>query len=165
MKMKNLLLGLILASIVASGQKTHAEAANGSPTVAGRAGIAEMLNYQGIKTKRIVASAAATSLHAGPGFLDAICPFGGTLGKYSLAYDTTGAPADSAVGQDVFTYVISPKVYTTNDSTSAQHGQMGCWYPPAPIKFVNGLYGRQSDSGHSTVYYVHCSDGTNPCVP
>ncbi len=160
-KMQNLMVSVAAVAFLASSGYA-AEVANKFPTSQGGQSH-EMLQFMGLKVKRITASASATALVSGPGFLDAICPFGGTLGKYSMAYDTYTNP--TAVADDNYTLAISPKVYTTNDTTSAQHGQMGCWVPPAPIKFITGMYGKQDSAGHSTQYFVHCSDGSNPCAP
>lgn len=162
-QLEGLMLALIFGAVLAFMPSfSHAaEAANASPQPLNRAGIVEMLQYQGIKVKRISASSTATLLHNGPGFLDAICSFGGTLGKYSIAYDTL---AITGVADDLYTNAISPKVYVANDSTSAQGGMLGCWVPPAPIKFVSALYGKASDAAHQTFFYGHCSDGSNPCL-
>lgn len=157
---KMLFAALLVASATAAPMQVRAESASTAPQLAGRAGIAPSLDYYGLKVKRIVASATGTLLASGELFLDAICPFGGTLGKYSMAFDTGDVIGANGAAPS---YAISPRVYTTNDTTSAQHGMQGCWVPPAPIKVVNALYGRQDDAGHSTLFLVHCSSGTNPC--
>lgn len=153
-------VALVLAFAASLPLRSHAENANRAPQDGSRGGLHENLKFQGRKTKRIVASASATLLVSGEGFLDAICAFGGTLGKYSMAYDTA---AGDFVADDTYTYAITPKVYTTNDSTSAQHGNVGCWEPRDPVKFTAGLYGKASNNGHATLYYVHCANGANPC--
>jgi hypothetical protein len=129
----------------------------------------ENLNFQGVKVKRVSATATAKLLVTGQGFLDAICAFGGVSGKYSLAFDTGSEHptngADLITATDIANYAISPRVYTVLDTGSALGGNLGCWFPPAPIKFVNGLYGANNDSGHTALFLVHCADGTNPCAP
>lgn len=170
-KLKKLLgaglaIGLLALSVLFP-MKAAAEARNSHP--ASNVGYHQRLDFYGLKAKRVVASATATALVVGPGFLDAICTFGGTLGKYSMAFDTIGGSGvgDNSGNTDFpsssHQYAISPKVYTTNDTTSSQHGQLGCWVPPAPIKFIAGLYGDADSAGHTTLYFVHCSDGDNPC--
>lgn len=159
-----LMTGAMLAALLAlSPVVSYAESENASQVQGGNfGGLHESLDFSGVKVKRVVASATATLLATGEGFLDGICPFGGTLGQYSMAYDAVATDGPSIV-EDAFAYSISPKVYTTNDSTSSAHGMVGCWYPPAPVKFLTGLYGKASNAGHSTLFLVHCSDGSNPC--
>lgn len=157
--LKGFALALVVLAAVASGSYA-VEALNKYPPA--NVGVHETLDFYGVKTTRLVLTASDASLVTGAGFLDAICPFGGTLGKYSMAFDTDHTAFNSGVTSAV-NYEISPRVYTTNDTTSAAHGMQGCWIPPAPIKFVNGLYGQQDDAGHTTLFYVHCSDASNPC--
>jgi hypothetical protein len=128
-------------------------------------GVHDNLSFYGSKPLRLIGAVngtAATLLHAGAIFLDAICPFGGTLGKYSLALDS-GANA-SGLTIDSLSLAASPNVPVI-DSSSSGYAQGGCWRPSTPIKLANGLVGVQNSSGHSTLFYVHCSDGDNPCVP
>ena len=53
-------------------------------------------------------------------------------------------------------------MYTAKDSTSAQHGDNGCWIPRFPIKVVNGLVGMNSANDITSLFYVHSSSGVNP---
>lgn len=158
----SLAIGLLALSTLHPVIATATEAANKFPSSQG--GLKhENLNFQGVKTKRLTLTATSALLVNGPGFLDAICPMGGTLGKYSGAFDTGG----QQVAGSIFVaanngYKISPHVYTNTDTTSS-NANKGCWVPPAPVKFVTGLYGGQNDAGHETLFFVHCSDGSNPC--
>lgn len=162
MKMFKMLVAL--AFVLALGASAHAETSSKFPRSQG--GLAhENLNFFGVRVStRILASTDATVLVKGEGFLDAICPIGGTLGQYSMAYDTWGDP--TAANMASYTYAISPQVYVRLDTGSNQGGWGAqCFAPTTPIKFVYGLYGKQSHSGHNTLYYWHCSDGENPCIP
>ncbi len=149
-------LGLLILG--ASSVAVLAESKNKFPKEPG--GLAhENLKFQGVKILRIDQTADAKSLVEGEGFLDWMCVIGGVTGAYSAAFDTNiagGAQANLAV----FDYYISPKV----DTTISTGNLGGCWVPPDPVKFVTGLYGRQSDAGHTTLFAVHCSDGSNPCT-
>ncbi len=158
-----LALGLLALSI-AYPVTVAAEGANRFP--AANVGVHDKLDFYGLKTKRISATTTAALLFSGEGFLDSICAFGGTSGKYSLAFDTGGetvAAQDLITASKIASYVISPRVYTAVDTASSNGGNLGCWVPPAPIKFVNGLYGANNDSGHTALFFVHCSTGSNPC--
>lgn len=152
----------VKAHAVASSTETAANI-NKFPTA--NVGVHDKLDFYGLKVKVITQTSTSSLLHTGAGFLDAICPYEGTLGKYSAAFDTAG----EQVAGNIFvaansSYRLSPNVYTNTDTTSADANK-GCWFPPAPIKYATGLYGGQNDSGHTTLYYVHCSDGDNPCLP
>lgn len=149
-----------MVAAVAVVSPAFAEDLNKFPRTSG--GAHENLNFYGSKPKVVNKTAVPQLLVTGEGFLDGICPFRGTLGKYSLALDS-GSGA-SGLSIDSFSLALSPNVYTAVDTTSAQHGMQGCWVPPnGPVKFINGLVGAQSDAGHVTLFYVHCSSGANPC--
>lgn len=127
----------------------------------------ENLSFYGVKVQRIVRSATGTLLFTGEGFLDAICPFGGTVGKYSMALDS----GEAAAGLTVHSHslVLAQPAFTVTDpdtsSSELPNGPDGCLRFPNPRKFVNGLVGIANDAGHTTIYEVHCSSGTNPCTP
>lgn len=123
------------------------------------------LEFMGVKVKVLTQTTTSSRLVNGEGLLYAICAQEGTLGKYSAAWDTGG----EQVAGSIFVaannaYKITPNVYTQTDTTSSDANK-GCWVAPRPVKFVQGLYGGQNDSGHQTLYYVGCSDGDNPCSP
>jgi hypothetical protein len=161
-----LALSFVFAPVQVHATSSNAESAteiNKFP--AANTGVHDKLDFYGSKPLRLIGSVngtTATLLHAGAIFLDAICPFGGTIGKYSLALDS-GANA-SGLTIDSLSLAASPNVPVI-DSTSAGYVSGGCWWPKSPIKLANGLVGVQNSSGHSTLFYVHCSNGNNPCVP
>jgi hypothetical protein len=134
---------------------------------AANVGVHDKLDFYGTKPLRLIGSVngtAATLLHAGALFLDAVCPFGGTIGKYSLALDSGDSASVANLTIDSLSLAATPNVPVI-DSTSAGYVSGGCWRPNAPIKLAHGLVGVQNSSGHSTLFYVHCADGDNPCIP
>jgi len=169
-KLKKVGLVALALAALAVAPVHAAESGNQSPAQAGQwGGIHQNLDFMGMKVKRLVATGTAKLLVSGEGLLYGVCAFGGTVQKYSMAFDTTASAQLEAVGLGGTTdhnanyeYALSPKVFTTPtyDTTSENRG---CWFPPNPVKFTTGLYGDQDDSGHSTVFYVGCSDGDNPC--
>ncbi len=129
-------------------------------------GAFENPSFIGLRVARIMESATPVSLATGPGLLYAICPSGGTLGKYAVAFDSLVAAGISltalmADGGKASAYQISPVVYTTNDSTSAQHGMLGCWVPPWPVRFEKALIGA-NDSNTVRAVFLYRLDGANP---
>lgn len=169
MQKKNYLMGFLALALVASVLIPQASysAEKGNQMPQARAGAHQSLEFFGVKVFRVSASATATHLVNGEGLLYGICAFAGTLGQYSLAYDTThntaqGEPA--AVLDDNYSLAISPEVYVVNDTSTSGPQNKGCWEPLRPIKFLTGLYGKASNSGHQTQYYVGCTDGQNPCA-
>ncbi len=175
MKMKNLLLALALAAC-ASG-KALAETANAAPHPLNVSGIVEGLTYQGVKPAVLVASSSGKLIHTGPGFIDAICPYFGTGGTYTLSYDEVdgGELINGLTAGTALSYAITPAVFTAGAYTAANpngvvsgvyNGMQGCWIPPAPVKFITGLYafGNGGVTGHTTLFYLHCSNGANPCT-
>lgn len=153
-------LGFMALALVAGfGLFGYAENAKQAPNMPGRAGLHENLKFYGMVPCRISASTTAVLCKAGEGFLDAVCPSGGTLGKYSLALDSGVAGTRSVTNSD--TLVLTPMVYTHID-TGSRGAFNGCWELKEPARFVNGLVGVQSDAGHSTLLYWHRSDGENP---
>ncbi len=174
MKMKNVMLALALAACVSG--KALAETANAAPHPLNTAGSVEGLTYQGVKKGVLPASSSGKLIHTGPGFLDAICPFFGAAGTYTLAYDEAdgGEFANGLTASNNLSYALTPAVFTVGAYTAIATGEAnvggypgmrGCFVPPAPIKFVNGLYaqGNGGVTGHTTIFYLHCSDGSNPC--
>jgi hypothetical protein len=161
---------LALSFVVAPVQVNATSSSEESSSVTNQlpranAGFHSRLDFYGTKPLRLIGSVngtTATLLHAGAIFLDAVCPFGGTIGKYSLALDSGANAAGLTI--DSLSLAATPNVPVI-DSTSAGYVSGGCWVPRAPIKLANGLVGVQNSSGHSTLFYVHCSDGDNPCVP
>lgn len=152
--------GLVLVAGVQSVKAAEAEA----PAYAG--GIRfQNPSFIGVKAKRINASATPTVLSAGPGLLYAICPTGGTIGKYAVAYDyLAGAlnpvagyidPAAASKGQ----YLISPQVHYTAGTPDVGHS---CWVPPWPVRFENSLLGYTNDSANNVLFLYRLDSNTNP---
>jgi hypothetical protein len=112
-----------------------------------------------VKVCRTTASTTAVLCTAGEGFLDAICPSGGTLGQYSLGIDSGVAATRSVTNSD--TLVISPTVFTHTDTTSTPGG-LPCYVPAKPQRYLLGLVGVQSSAGHTTVILYHKTNGSNP---
>lgn len=164
-----LTLSLALASVPVQSHATSssvesATAINKFPSA--NTGVHDKLEFYGMKPLRITThTTGAQLLHVGAIFLDAICPWGGTLGKYSLALDSGANSAGLTF--DSIALAASPNVYIDSASSGSlgSLGKNGCWVPPFPVKLANGLVGVQNDTAHQTLFYVHCSDGTNPCVP
>lgn len=134
-------------------------------------------SFIGIKAVRLDSSTTPTQLVSGQGLLYAICPDGGTLGKYTVAYDYTlsegdnfpAAPLNNLLqdGGNATKYAISPPVSTRKLST--EWGPSGnpyaahdCFVPPFPIRFELGLIGVNSDSGHRALFLYRLDDGSNP---
>jgi hypothetical protein len=106
------------------------------------------------------------------GLLYAICASGGTLGKYSLAYDTNmpGTIDMNSRSEDGKQQLITPPVFTkvfttpTGAATDTMSYNLAptCWVPVWPQQFRSGLLGVQSDTGHDTIYYYRLDSGSNP---
>lgn len=98
----------------------------------------------------------AEMCYTGAGLLYAICPSGGTLGKYSLAFDTIAAYTTDEHSR---TDIISPPARTSIDTTSEVERNV-CWEPRWPVKFYDGLLMIANDAGHTTVYLYRKADGS-----
>lgn len=127
-----------------------------------RAGIHENLSFYGTAVYRANNTTVPQQLVTGEAFLDMICTVGGTIGAYSLALDSAEGMAGLTV--DSWAYAISPQVFVQNGTTSQAPAGCGagCWCPPFPIRYENGLAGLNSATGHVSLFYVHTSTGTNP---
>jgi hypothetical protein len=152
---------LVLAvGLTFAAPAVHAENSSVAPSYAG--GIRHVnRDFAPNKTKRVIATTTGQQLASGEGFLDAICPFGGTAGKYSMALDSAQTAANLTV--DSLSLAIAAPVYTQVDSGNLSGSLSGCVNFTPPRKFVNGLVGVQNSAGHSTLFLIHCSDGSNPC--
>jgi hypothetical protein len=116
----------------------------------------------GMKVARIEGSGSASVLASGAGLLFGLCASSNSITNdaYALAFDSA-----SANGLAVTTTAkrISPNVYTSLATTTAQGmPNVGCWFPPVPILFSNGLAGITSASTFSTVYYYRLFSAANP---
>lgn len=101
----------------------------------------------------------AEMCYTGHGLLYAICPTGGTLGKYSLAFDTIAAYSTDEHSR---TDIISPPAFTTlPPGTSGDAAYEGvCWEPKWPVKFYTGLLMIASDTGHNTIFLYRKGNGS-----
>ncbi len=127
-------------------------------------------SFIGLNALRITSSSQPVVLAAGPGLLYAICPNGGTIGKYAVAYDyLAGAgnpiaayndPVVSALGR----YLISPRVFrhTNTYAAGSVDGNQNCWVPPYPVRFENSLLGRDEDSASNALFLYRLDSGLNP---
>lgn len=158
-------LGAALGLLVLGASIGQAETQNIMPSQSG--GLRhENLEFFGIKPKRIVASATATQLVIGEGFLDGICVFGGVAGAYSLALDSGEGASGLSVHSHSLALAGPTFTATVAESGSISLGDgVGCWWPRKPIKYVNGLVGVNSAAAASSVFYVHPSSGRNPWAP
>ncbi len=126
-------------------------------------------SFIGMKVARINSSASPVVLSAGPLLLYAICPTGGTIGKYAVAYDYLAGvgnvlagyidPAASSKGQ----YLASPLVHTHTGTYVAgtPDGEQRCWVPPWPIRIANSLAGYTNDSANNVLYFYRLNTGVN----
>jgi len=122
-------------------------------------------SFIGLNVARINASATPVVVATGPGLLYAICPTGGTIGQYAVAYDyLAGAanpiapyinPAASAIGQ----YLVSPQVHYTAGTPDVGHA---CWVPPYPVRYENSLVGYTNSSTNNVLFLYRLDSGLNP---
>lgn len=136
-----------------------------APTMgSGRAGLHQNLSFYGASVYRGTA-ATGEQLITGESFLDMICTIGGTVGQYSMAMDSAGGASSVVTTKPAYwAMAIAPQVFVQNGTTSQAPAGCGagCWCPPFPIRFESGLVGVQSATGHTSLYYVHSSSGSNP---
>ena len=155
---------LVLGATILTAVPAQAETRNLFPGTP--AGKHENLSFYGMKPKRIVASATATQLVVGEGFLDGICSFGGAEGAYSLALDSGEGASGLSVNSHSLAIGIPVFTSTVLGTTSGALGNgYGCWWPKNPVKFVNGLVGVNSAGAATSHFYVHPSSGQNPWAP
>lgn len=166
MKQFKTLAGAALALVLAvcPAVPVGAESENTPPPVGGSfGGLHPNLDFYGVKACRITASTTAVLCKSGEGFLDAVCASGGVSPEYSLALDSGVAGTRSVTNSD--TLVLTPMVFT-NPNTAVLNGASRCWTAKTdaggPAKFVNGLLGVQSATGHTTLLFWHYSGGLNP---
>lgn len=160
------LLGLALLGAMFLSLDARAESAKSAPSPSGRAGIYENLDFYGVKTSSLNKTTTAKLVTSSEGFLDELCAFGGTSGKYTLAWDTgitAGASLDpftagSFSGNSV---LLTPLVLTYSDTGSLANREY-CYKPKYPVRFVNGLVIVNNDASHISVVRYHLSDGSNP---
>lgn len=134
-------------------------------------------SFIGLKVARLRQTTTATELVTGQGLLYAICPEGGTLGKYTVAFDYTLSEGDNFPSNPFTTklqdggepskYMITPTVPTRIISTQwgasgEPYASSACFVPPWPVRFSLALIGAADNAGHNTLFYYRLDDGTNP---
>ena len=113
-------------------------------------------SFIGMKHAMITGGTAPVNLFGSAALLYAVCPSGGTLGKYSLGFDLS-----SSVGvlKTQTAGLVTPQVWTDAGTTTAIDG---CWEPRWPVQMQNGIVGIQDDENHVThFYYRPLSGGKN----
>lgn len=158
---------LALALALAPVGMSYAESENTPPAVGGSfGGLHPNLDFYGVKKCVITDSTTAVLCKSGEGFFDAICVDGGLATGYSLALDSGQAGALAVTDALVQGYKLSPMVFSVSDTVTLASMPSLCFSAKndvgGPIKFVNGLVGVQSASGHSSILYWHYSNGLNP---
>ncbi len=169
-KMVAAALGLALGLFVPSLASAAARAPKHSGGI-----VFEDPSFIGLNKAYIDKSVTSSQLVTGSGLLYAICPDGGTLGKYTVAYDYTlseGAnfPTNPFTTSLIdtgnpFKYAISPIVGTrvlTTDWLSAAFPNETCWTPVWPVRFELGLIGANNDTGHRALFLYRLDTGANP---
>lgn len=125
-------------------------------------------SFLGVSSTRTTEGSGASSFQAIAGtagdlLVYAICARGGTLGGYSVLFDS-----DIATGLDVHTRSnIFGKAITVGNPASdvsgiAQSNLGGCYVPPWPRLFTKGLVIVQSATTHFTEVLYRLNDGRNP---
>lgn len=149
------------SSLLAAGASKPREKGSGASPF-------ENPSFVGLSVGHINSSATPAIIATGPGLLYAVCQGAGTAGKYVVGYDyVTGAagnpsapfinPAAAAIGQ----YLITPLVVSQTDSTSSQHGMVGCWVPPWPVRFENSLLGYSNASDANALFLYRLTSGAD----
>ena len=114
------------------------------------------------------------------GLLYSVCRQDQTAGTYAIAYDYYTAldplrafvndyiqitPLTDQVRQNGLG-AISPYVYssgaTTGQTAYRANSQWGCWTPPWPVRFEDGLIGVNDGAAGFSLFYYRTDDGVNP---
>jgi hypothetical protein len=103
------------------------------------------------------------------GLLYGICRMSATLGDYVVAFDYHTGDSLTALIPGMSTahdtYIMSPYVYTDEEPTSTYtqaESVRGCWFPPRPIRFENGLVGKNSSAAGYSLFFFRTDAGGNP---
>jgi hypothetical protein len=120
-------------------------------------------NDVGMSVARIEHDATVTLLASGGGVLFGVCAGStGTIATdvYAIAFDSA-AVANLTVSSKGKR--ISPPVYSALATTTMQSvSNSGCWFPPVPIHFSNGIVGATSAGSISAEYYYRLYSSVNP---
>lgn len=154
-----------LAMAVLAPVSVRAEAVK--PTALNGNQVFDNPSFIGMQSTRTTEGSGASSFlalaaSAGDFLVYAICPRGGTLGAYSVMFDS-----DIATGLDVHTRSnIWGKAFSVGapgtESGVAQANLGGCFIPPWPKLFTNGGVIAQSSTAHYTEVFYRLADGRNP---
>jgi len=157
---KGLLAG-VLGLVVGAALATSAVAAMYEKPQEKGGGKFESTHFLGVKSTHTYEGSGNQSkvLVVGQGLLYAICPSGGVIGQYTMAFDTALA---NSVDVHYRTGLLSPSVYPPLDTLAYESTpRERCWVPVAPVQFSNGLMGVQSATTGNTVF-LYRLNGTNP---
>ncbi len=150
-------LGLLLvaaALLVQAEPALHAQYS--APKDAGTALAFDNPSFIGVKPTWTNDSTSPVQLYTGRGLLYAACSSGGVANAYSLAFDTSVRTTVTILSS---LYLMTPAVFAT--ATTPFYGGAGCWVPPWPVQFENGLVGVNTAAGFRTMFYYR-PNGKNP---
>ena len=129
-------------------------------------------SFIGLTSYLLYESAVATEIADESGLLYGICRLSSTLGDYAVAYDYTTSDTIATLFQgghgsahDV--YIMSPQVWTDEEGAAGSEytqaeSVRGCWYPPYPLRFEDGLIGINNSATGYSIFMWRADDGTNP---
>lgn len=131
-------------------------------------------SFVGLKQHLLKGTASATAIVTGDqGLLYGICRFSATLTDYAKAFDYTSndtiatlfAP-DTALGTAHEVYIMAPYVFSHIAPAAGEYtvaeSVRGCWVPPWPIRFENGLVGKNNSATGYSLFFYRLDDGDNP---
>ena len=163
------LVGLMLAFAAQSYAQTPAELPRGGT------GVGHFdPSFIGIQVMKIEGTVAPYQIVSDDaGLLYAICRQDETEGTYAIAYDytTTLVPLTAYIAivplnaQAVKNALgaLSPYVYSSGAITGYRApAQWGCWVPPWPVRFEDGLIGINDGASGYSLFYYRTDEGTNP---
>ena len=129
-------------------------------------------SFVGLRQYLLRASASATEIvDNDQGLLYGVCRMGSTLGDYAVAYDYTSDDVTLATVIQLSTaydaYIMSPYVYVDEEGADGSEytqaeSVRGCWFPPFPIRFENGLIGKNNSATGYSLFFYRTDDGKNP---
>ena len=128
-------------------------------------------SFIGLTSYLLYESAVATEIADESGLLYGICRLSSTLGDYAVAYDYTTSDVVATLfsggpGGTHDVYIVSPQVWTDEESDGSSYTQAesvrGCWYPPYPLRFEDGLIGINNSATGYSIFMWRADDGTNP---
>ena len=167
------LVGLMLAM---SASKVMAAAGDEAVNPRGAGGVGFFNpSFLGLQVMKIEGTVAPYQIVLNDsGLLYAVCRQDETADTYAMAFDyTTGlSPLISYVningaGKEADSNkstAITPYVYSSGSTLLGYHAeaQWGCWVPPWPARFDDGLVGVNDGAAGFSLFYYRTDDGTNP---